>query len=455
MKTVVPRFVCVLALVVLCGHARKSATFADDAAPRFDVNDISYLWPVPDSAEAVESLISADDLLADGEGSIWSKAIFDKALAHAKTVELPGADPINFGSFDEEFVKRATWKVAAFRVDPSAPGSHPKLVAHFGQRPQVRLIMQPVTVNAQGKVKVHDYAAHLVFTYASTDASINPNNPRFGIPHRYKFSQILEDLNTLKSDLKASGVDTTGLLRVHPGFTSNVDGFPKAVADFVKKHVAENRLGSVAIMGIDPPEPWIFTALQNVDGELIPVKHPTLPALPPEQVRGTKQMLILRGGPPVVPTPQTTNLGDGKGVSTAVLFADDADQRLDDPVFDDADSPKQRDIPDIVANPQVAHFFNTDCVSCHTESARRSDLGLKDFESSFRYQLPPGIHGVDDAVLPRRNARFPVGWNVRNFGWFPDFFDGGKAVATATVRTSNEAAESADFINREYFGHLD
>jgi len=39
-------------------------------------------------------------------------------------------------------------------------------------------------------------------------------------------------------------------------------------------------------------------------------------------------------------------------------------------------------------------------------------------------------------------------WNVRNFGWFPSF--NGSVVPTATQRTANESAESADAINRLY-----
>ena len=56
---------------------------------------------------------------------------------------------------------------------------------------------------------------------------------------------------------------------------------------------------------------------------------------------------------------------------------------------------------DVIADPTRSHFFNTNCVSCHTDTRRTLDL-IKHAK----------IPGVDPAVLPKEK------WNVRNFGWF-------------------------------------
>jgi glutamine---fructose-6-phosphate transaminase (isomerizing) len=57
---------------------------------------------------------------------------------------------------------------------------------------------------------------------------------------------------------------------------------------------------------------------------------------------------------------------------------------------------------DLIADPSRSHFFNTDCVSCHTETRRAMELlKVKD------------ILGINSAVLPNGS------WNVRNFGWSP------------------------------------
>lgn len=100
---------------------------------------------------------------------------------------------------------------------------------------------------------------------------------------------------------------------------------------------------------------------------------------------------------------------------------------------------KFKDIPDYIANPSLSHFFNTDCVSCHSESTRRSILKLGSFQSSFKFPLPVGISGLDPAVAPTGI------WNVRNFGWGDT-----TGVPTISQRTANEAANSADFINKNY-----
>ncbi len=110
-------------------------------------------------------------------------------------------------------------------------------------------------------------------------------------------------------------------------------------------------------------------------------------------------------------------------------------------MFNDLPRPRHEDIPDLVANPNLANFFNTDCISCHTESSRRKELGIRVQDDEFRFVLPEGISAVSEDVLPQQR------WNVRNFGWFPT---GNTAVETCTQRTANESAESADFINREY-----
>jgi hypothetical protein len=62
-------------------------------------------------------------------------------------------------------------------------------------------------------------------------------------------------------------------------------------------------------------------------------------------------------------------------------------------------------------------------------------------DGTFTKVRPAGISGVDETVLPTHP------WNVRNFGWVP--LPNG-TVATVTMRTANEAADSADFINRQY-----
>src|SRR5690606_5630103 len=128
------------------------------------------------------------------------------------------------------------------------------------------------------------------------------------------------------------------------------------------------------------------------------------------------------------------------GVATDLLFSVGSRDKLLFPAATEAPlkDVKVRHIPDIVANPQLSHVFNTDCVSCHTESALRH-LELEGAITQFAYRLPEGVSGVEPAVLPTDN------WNIRNFGW--GFSAINRMIPTVTMRTANEAAESAHFIN--------
>ena len=114
------------------------------------------------------------------------------------------------------------------------------------------------------------------------------------------------------------------------------------------------------------------------------------------------------GGPPIA---------ERQGSSTADLFANPP-------------PPPSRieEILDLIADPAKSHFFNTDCVSCHTDTRRGMDLlNIRD------------IPGIDAALLPNGP------WNVRNFGWSPPIE--GPVQATVTRRTAAETAAVVAFIN--------
>lgn len=407
---------------------------------RFDVNDVSYLWPVPTTKEDVAKLISVDEKLADGLSPIWPKELFDAVIQTAQLVTVTTSagttNHIDFRPFEKQFALPNAWKIVGFRVDPSAPGCDARLIGMFGSTPQIRLIVQPVTVTDSGAVTVHDLTAHLVFSFTKgTESTVGPIGIPRSIPDKESFREILSDLKSLKTDLSAVGVSTAGKLSVHPGLAAKIPGFPEKVGAFLKRRLSAQRLGAVAFMGLDTPEPWIFFAMSKKDGKLVRAPHPTL---------GGKdaQMLTFRGGTHVMPIPSTKNIDRDKGVSTSVLFESGIVGKFAAPVFNGLARPLHQDIPDLIANPRLAHFFNTDCISCHSESARREQLSIPAGDGMFRYSPSAGLSGVDEALLPHDK------WNVRNFGWFPP--RGAGAVATATMRTANESAESAEFVNREY-----
>lgn len=407
-----------------------------------DLNDVSWLWPVPrDAVSLADSISMADIKRVDGT-DVWTddhlKSILDVVNSGAAAVQGTRVE------FRPEFSNKQNWRVAGMRIDPTAPGAHPALRQVFGSSVQIRLIIQPVT-NIAGTVTVHDTAVHVVYSYLKTK---DPANPRANVPDNDKFKEIVADIRNLKSFCQIAGVTTDGVpLGVHPGLEHKVPNLRKEVLVFLGKHLSSQKLSSMALMGVvSEAEPWIFLALgPDAAGKFGPIPLNAPFAKP--------QMLDFRSGGTVLPTPIVNNRPQAgrstpTGVSTSVLFntasksqpaiigKDDVGNAIADPLV------KNSDIPDVIANPNMANFFNTDCVSCHTESQRRIILNLP--PGSLAYQSKSRVPPVSAAAAANHK------WNVRNFGWFPDFFNGNFATPTVTQRTANETAEVLEFIEAHF-----
>jgi hypothetical protein len=412
-------------------------------------NDVSILFPAPRNAKDLTRLIAMSTLNGPaGSGRVWSEADFGRwvAIAGDPKVQIAGTKfPLQL---PDEVKQIDAWFIAGIRIDPGAPGLSKEIIAQFGQQPQIRLIAQPVTRGPGGRIKVHDIAAHLIFSYST----LPPDPPAAESclprpkPDMAAFQPVIRDTIALRDHLAAgkfgkAKIRTAGPLNVHPALVgASAEPFRDALKELLEKHLVSARLTSMAVMGLNDPEPWIFIAMQKVPvGEgkfaFVPVAGPSLDGA---QVA---QMLSFRGGRKVVPTPVANNQNpitcrhaafqkppqppsERKGVATAAF------------IDGKASASRIRAIVDVIADPKRSHFFNTDCVSCHTDTAQPLiRLGKK-------FTVP----GVAPAVLPKED------WNVRNFGWFTSVRRGGPAVPTATRRTATETAEVVAFINRELLG---
>ncbi|MET4121183.1 hypothetical protein ABIB85_007663 [Bradyrhizobium sp. JR1.5] len=430
--------------VVLVTALGVGAAPAQTAAKPLSPNDVSILFPPPQSSADLANLIAASDL-AGPTGSpqrLFSDADFARFIANAENPERPGVPDsgVRHIQLPDAVKKIDAWFVAGIRIDPGAPGLSPDVIAQFGRQPQIRLIIQPVTNGPDG-FKVHDTAGHLIFNF-----SLDPDPPLDGCapfprfkPDDEVFKAIIRDVATLRDQLAAGHfgnvkVSTAGDLNVHPGLVgASAKAFRDALKALLEKHLSPQRLNTMAVMGISPPEPWIFVSMLRVpQAGLIPVPGPTLDGV------HAAQMFSIVGGKHVIPQPITNNqspitcrhaalqnpplaAADRKGVSTSE--------------FIDGNVPNSRilEIVNIITDPKKSHFFNTDCVSCHTETAQPLARKVPNF----------AVPGVDRAVLPKEN------WNVRNFGWFPSFLQGGPAAATITRRAAAETADVVAFINRK------
>jgi hypothetical protein len=419
--------------------AATSTPTAPTAAAFLDVNDISYLWPVPLTKADVDSLISLNDEAADGK--IFPEPLFAKLIEEAKTVSIKDQARISFPD-DAEFKKPGTWKVAGIRVNPSALGSDPVGLGQFGVIPSIRLIVQPVTMDGES-AHIHDMAAHVVFLHMKGPLQ----------PDKEAFKALVDDLRAIKAFLAQANVDTTGQeLNVHPGFIKKVPGFSDKIRALLKRHLSSRRLAIISFMGIHNGfEPWIFFKVNVKPGgvlDRVPVSGFRPPDAEHPQVR--EQMLSNRAGLQAEPAPSLDPQisPEGHRISTSlILGSDPSDPQLDKIVLPDATDPlvrqlKFRHVVDFIANPLRRSTANTDCVSCHTETTRRLAIAGPAAPEGIAFKHPAGISKVASSVLPKNN------WNVRDFGWGFNFRETPDFVPTVTQRAANEAAESADTINK-------
>ena len=401
------------------------------AQSKLDLNDVSWLWPIPTSdADLSKNLLVSDIKSADAE-SIWSDDHFQDLLSAVDggLTEVEG----NQVQMGQELRDKSVWMIAGMRVDPCAPGCSATIDGPLGnQKTQIRLIVQPVTTG----LLVHDVAVHLIYQWA--DGANRDDG---------KFREILSDLDELKLITEGIGQSTSGKpLGIHPGLNTSDPSLNVAVKEFLEKHLSWQHLGSMALMGIQSGiEPWFFLALgKQQDGSFNKIPIP-IPAAEP-------QMIDFRREARVVPAPVVSNRPVG-GVATAAVFLSQRQNFLNDlaTVGKDSDGNdivdaelRNRDIPDLIASPLHAHFFNTDCVSCHTETRRRLRLSLE--TSDFAFKVGGQTPAIAIEQLPKDD------WNVRNFGWFTphSFIGGGPTVATVTQRTANETAEVVEFIERNF-----
>ncbi|WP_104840076.1 hypothetical protein [Sinorhizobium fredii] len=423
--------VTVLALALFMG---TQATSAQAPSP-INANDVSILFPLPNSSD-MSGFISLADLTDSNGQRLLSDQAFGKFISAAESDDskivdsLGGANQI---AFPPEIKDVNTWFVAGIRLDLGAPGLAPDVMAKFGQIPQLRLILQPVTRTSGTAVRVHDRAAHIIFSFASGPSAQQETCPVRVVPRidadMTAFRPLLDDFVSLRDDLTAgklgSPVETGGPLNVHPGLSGpDQQHMRDRLEVILEKHLKASQVTALAVMGIPKasPEPWIFLAMRrNPASDTVQ----TVPS-PAFDGQAKAQLLKFVGPEQVLPEPKSDNQSEittcfrmpntRVGVSTAELLRQESSKE------------RNIEVTEIIADPARSHFFNTDCVSCHTETR----LLLKKVPDTV-------IPGVDVSVLPRSR------WNVRNFGWG---FEGGTFKPTITRRTATETDEVVKAANQ-------
>ncbi len=433
----------------------QAAPHAPD--PPLAADDVSWLFPAPVTQADMASLIAIKDVSAPDPQNpsqrvrVWSDAAFSQFLGIADGTDgaLPGGAhisiPVQARSID-------AWQIAGIRIDAGAPGLSDDVRAQFGQSPQIRIILHPVFIGADGTPEVQDIAAHLIFgfTQASQDPPANPGCLPRPKPDLMAFRRIVDEIATLRTKLAhgdfGAPVVTAGAdLGVHPGLRNKATAaaLRQEMLAFLERHVSPQNLTAMAVMGLpaNASAPWMFVSMLGVpagvspdapQGGYIGVRSPML-----DGVRFAEALTPIGDDPRVTPTPHGNNqapitcrsammgpaalpVASRQGVATAEIFANDA-----------MPAAKVQSILARIDNPTSSHFFNTDCVSCHTETR----LGMERLGMTQ-------VAGIDPSAMPNGP------YNVRNFGWSPPI-KGPPSRATVTRRTAAETKAVVDFINNK------
>jgi hypothetical protein len=423
--------------------ANGAASTQTQAFAPLSADDVSILFPAPKQAADLSKLIAISDLTApDPEdprkrGQVWPDAVFQQFLGLAASSAAQVAGTTTRMGLPVEAQSKANWFIAGIRIDAGAPGLSSEVLGQFGRAPEIRLIIQPVTTNANGTLKVNDIAGHLIFDFTTFGAAAQAGCLPLRVPDLAAYNAIVADVAAIRTKLAdgklgANKVITAGVpLGVHPGLVdaTTAANLRQEIVAFLERHISTNRLDGMAIAALPSgvAEPWMFLSMALLPNRgFVPVPSPTL-----DEQQFTEMLTPASQIPRVAPPPHTNNLNAvtcknnaapaglpvaaRSGVSTADIFGSPPPA-----------AEKVTEVVDVIADPTKSHFFNTDCVSCHTETRRSMEL-LNTKE----------IPGIDPAVLPSG------AWDVRNFGW------SSAPQATVTRRTATETAAVVAFINSE------
>jgi hypothetical protein len=462
----IPRLLrSVLAVIALATSSTPSVAQITPLA----ANDVSWLFPAP---KDLADMISMDDLKSHGD-PIWSDDAFHQflAIATGPAGRVRGTD--EGISLPDPVQSKRAWYIAAVRFDPSAPGFSKDIHEQLGQELQIRLVVQPVTRNADGTLKVHDIAAHLIFEFnTGNDGPKEPGcfpRPR---PDLGLSKQIAQELVKVRATVREAV--TSGNLGVHPGLANPADAsnLRRAMKELLERHLSSERLGLITITAIkkDVPDTWFFLAMINQSLHphiysqspglgFIPMPAPALDGYQfAQMLKPNNQLQNL-----IVPIPYANNnfRVDGHSAMTCRNGANQKpgpplDQRIGYATADILDkrpltdsNPGKQDYPpepvmravlDTIVDPDRSHVFNTDCVSCHTETPL--------FQQRFRDKK---IQGIDPLALPGDNR-----YNMRAFGWAPehniDHPNVDTVRPTVSRRTACETAKVVDYINHQLLG---
>lgn len=387
MRVSVLAFAAIVSFVaVACSAPEESFDDGEDAlgSTKAMPDDLSVLYPLPAKGKEAELMSPAD---SGARGPLLPAAFASKlpTLASGATTSM--------------------LRVVGVRIDPCFPvegASDAK-----GCKNELRLVLQPIHPDADGKALVADDAAVHLF---------------YEMP-RIELTAMIKDLVALR---RAEGGFRTKSLGVHPILVrqGTAGTFAQGVEKIVLAHAGQQSLIRVTFMTRTNSRQtqWTFGGFDVKAGKLVASPIATL---------GTETVQTLNnagfGGAPrfsATPEPKAkddlTLLFDGIDAAAATKGARQA-------AFDAALRTE---------NPTMSSPNTTDCASCHVAGAARS------YAEKLDVKVSGNENRFTQTKLPLTNTTQGIvgGENVRAFGYL------GKNPAIAQ-RTIHETAAVTDWVN--------
>ncbi|KHD89064.1 MAG: hypothetical protein OM95_05755 [Bdellovibrio sp. ArHS] len=365
-------------------------TFQAQAA--WDLNDVSYLMPLPRDISS-RGLLSLQD---QGKGgALLTTAILER---------LP---PLAFSVNREQAAE--VLRVVSVRIDPCFPLPTPQAC-----QKQIRLVWQPLEEDPQGVLKTVDAAIHTF--YVLSDA---------------EFADLLVDLQAWK---KKFSVNTQYQpLQVHPAWSSQGEQ-SVALADFkniIKKYAGLANLTRATVMvlrGAD--DMWAFAGFSYVNGQMDMLPVPRLSGRLSQAFVNVAIPFDHFAGGGISPAPKGSDT-----FNNIVAESSRLESGTEDMIREEIRSAFR------IENPKNFNPENMDCVSCHVAQpaiswvlSNRSELKVDQLWSSEIYK---------NAKYNLKNLT-PDLWNtrmIRGFGYFDTHI-------AISQRVINESAEVADMLNQ-------
>ncbi|KYG67072.1 hypothetical protein AZI86_08650 [Bdellovibrio bacteriovorus] len=366
--------------------------FALKTQAAWDLNDVSYLMPLPQTMQDTGLL----KISAKGRGGDLIPGILID--------QIPFLSP----NINKESAKQVL-RVFGVRIDPCFPLPTPQSC----QR-QLRIVWQPIEKDFDGNIRAVDAALHSF--YILTDK---------------EFNALLTDIAVWK---KNYSVQTEYLpLQVHPAWQDLGTQSPPLAAfhQIVLKYAGKENLSRVTAMLLRRGGlMWTFAGYEVVGDDLQVLEIPRLEgkksqtfinlAYPPDK--------FSNGG--INPLPQGSDV-----INTLVLGSDLLEERHEETIRNESRAAYRME------NPKAFNPENMDCASCHVAQPaihwvlnQRPNLKVDqiwnaDIYKNLRYNLENKSPGV-------ANTRI-----IRAFG----YFDADMAISQRVI---NESAEVADSLNQ-------